>query len=270
MRKIAMALALVLVLCVLLATGVQSIKIVRANPISVPVVPSIHIGYALNSLGGYVNSTVEYKVTVNRLLEDPPIESIYYTLDEGASVTLANIEVSTVHDVQGGLSFKAYKVNILLEDLSEGNHTLVASAGGMSTSSTFIVNSQFHVTALNVLSPNDLIYFSKTVPLTFTFTGEITNAHYYLYRGDELVSQKSLNGDLTLDNLSDGGYSLYLYVTTQYGQDAKTINFSVISIPTIAGLTAILLFSFAIGLLIYYKLYRTRSNLTVTPAIPEH
>jgi hypothetical protein len=268
MKKTQVALKLAIALYFLLALGVQPINIAKANPISIPSVPSIQISYPLNSTGGYVNSTVEFEVSVNTLIESPTINSISYSLDGQSSVNLKDLKTTTFHDFgPSKIDFQTYTSNILLKDLSEGNHTLAASANGMCASETFTVNSYYHITALNVLSPNSQIYNSKTVPLRFTYTGEIKNAHYYLYKGGDLVSQKSLSGDTTLGNLSDGSYDLYLYVTTQYGQDAKTVHFSVISISTIVGATALLIFSLAIGLLVYYKLNRKKSSSTVTPAI---
>ena len=145
-----------------------------------------------------------------------------------------------------------------MKDLSEGNHTLVAYADGMSASISFTVNSYYHITALNVLSPNSLIY-SKNVPLTFAFTGEIENAHYYLYKGYESVSEKSLSGNMTLENLSDGSYDLYLFVTTEYGQDSQIVHFYVIGVPIIVGATVLLIFSIIIGLLVYHK--KNKHNL---------
>ena len=218
MKKTKVALTLAIAFYILLALIVQPIEIAKANPISLPSVPAIQISYPLNSSGGYVNSTVEFEVSVNIFVESPSINSISYSLDGQSLMNLQDLKTTTFHDFgPSKIDFKTYKSNILLKDLSEGNHTLVASANGMSTSENFIVNSNYHITALNVLSPNNQIYNSKTVPLTFNYTGEIESAHYYLYSGGELVSQKSLSGDITLGNLSDGGYDLYLYVTTQYG-----------------------------------------------------
>ena len=268
MKKTKVALTLAIAFYILLAPGVQPFNVAKANPISIPSVPAIQISYPLNSTGGYVNSTVEFEVSVNMLIESPTIDSISYSLDGQSSVNLKDLKTTTFHDYgPGKIDFKTYKSKILLKDLPEGNHTLVASANGMSDSETFTVNSHYHITALNVLSPNNQIYNSKTVPLTFTYTGEIKNAHYYLYSGGKLVSQKSLSGDITLGSLSDGSYDLYLYVTTQYGQDAKTIHFSVISISTIVWAFALLVFFLAIGLLVYYKLNRKKTSSTRAPAI---
>ena len=191
-------------------------------------------------------------------IESPTLNSISYSLDGEASVNLEDLKVTNSYDYgPDKIDFKTYKANIILKDLSEGNHTLVAYANDMSDSRNFTVNSYYHVTALNVLSPNSQIY-SKTVPLTFTFNGEIENAHYYLYKGRELVSEKAVSGNMTLDNLSDGSYDLYLFVTTEYGQDSKVIHFYVIGIPIIVGATVLLAFSIAIGSLVYFKKFKRK------------
>jgi hypothetical protein len=97
----------------------------------------------------------------------------------------------------------------------------------MTTSEFFVVNSYYHVTALNVLSPKSQTYTSNDVPLNFTYTGDITNARYYLYRGKELVIDNSLSGDTTIENIPNGSYRLLVFVTTQYGQDSAAIDFQV-------------------------------------------
>jgi hypothetical protein len=252
MKKTTVTLTLLFILCASLAVVAQ-FNIVQANPISIPSVPSIRISYPLNSIGGYVNSTVEFVIYVTLSIESPTVNSISYSLDGEVLVNHEDLKVTNSYDYgPTKIDFKTYEADIILKDLSEGNHTLVAYANDMSASRNFTVNSNYHVTALNVLSPNSLIY-SKTVPLTFTFNGQIMNAHYYLYKGHELVTEKSVSGDMTLDNLSDGGYDLYLFVTTAFGQDSKIIHFYVIGIPTIVGATILLAFSIAIGLLVYFK-----------------
>ena len=258
MKKTTLVLTFVFILFSSLSLGVQLISIAKANPISTISVPSIQISYPVTSTGGYVNSTVEFVIYVNLFIESPTINSISYSLDEEASVNREDLKVTNSHDYgPDKIDFKTYKTNIILKDLSEGDHTLVAYANDMSASTNFTVNSHYHVTALNVLSPNSLIY-SKNVPLTFTFTGEIVNAHYYLYKGHELVSEKSVSGDMTLDNLSDGSYELYLFVTTEYGQDSKMIPFIVIGISTIVCATILLVFSIAIGSLVYFRKFKRK------------
>ena len=190
MKRIAISLSLILALLLLMSAGAQFVNLAKANPISIPSVPTIQISYPLTSTGGYVNSTVEFEISVNMFIESPTLNSISYSLDGEASVNLEDLKVTNFYDYgPDKIDFKTYKTNIILKDLSEGNHTLVAYANGMSASRSFTVNSYYHITALNVLSPNSQIY-SKIVPLTFTFTGEIENAHYYLYKGRESVSEK--------------------------------------------------------------------------------
>jgi hypothetical protein len=258
MKKATVTLTLLFILFTSIAVGVQ-FNITEANPISIPSISAIQISYPVTSIGGYVNRTVEFEIYVNMFIESPTINSISYSLDGEALVNHEDLKVTNSYDYgPAKIDFKTYKANIILKDLSEGNHTLVAYANDMTATRNFTVNSHYHVTALNVLSPNGLTY-AKTVPLTFTFNGQIMNAHYYLYKGHELVTEKSVSGDMTLDNLSDGSYDLYLFVTTEYGQDSKIIHFFVIGIPVIVGATILLIVSFAIGLLVYFKRLRRKN-----------
>ena len=256
MKRTAISLSLILAL-LLLVSDAQFVNLSKANPISIPSVPTIQISYPLTSIGAYVNSTVEFVISVNMFVESPTLNIVSYSLDGESPMNLGDLKVTNFYNYGPEKSdFKTYKANFILKDLSEGNHTIVAYANGMSDSTNFTVNSFYHITALNVLSPNSLI-FSTIVPLTFTFTGEIENAHYYLYKGHEKISEKSLSGNMTLENLSDGGYDLYLFVTTEYGQDSQIVHFYVISVPIIVGATVLLLFSISIvGLLVYYKKHK--------------
>jgi hypothetical protein len=196
-------------------------------------------------------------------LDSPTINSISYSLDGESSVNLEDLKVTNFYDYSPEkIDFKTYRANVIFKDLSEGNHALVAHGGGLSASRNFTVNSYYHVTALYVLSPNNPIC-STTVPLTFTFTGEIQNAHYYLYNGREIVSENSLKGNITLDNLSDGGYKLHVFVTTQYGQDSKTVSFYVAGASTIAVVTILLVLSIVIGSLLYFKKRKRKNNSSI-------
>ena len=255
MKKVT-AMLVIVVFAVSSIAMVGLVSLSSANPISIPSVPTIQISYPLTSTSGYVNSTVEFEIHVNMFIEAPTLNSISYSLDGEAPVNLEDLKVTNFYDYgPDKIDFKTYKANIILKDLSEGNHTLVAYASDMSASRSFTVNSYYHVTALNVLSPNSQIY-SKIVPLTFTFNGEIENAHYYLYKGHESVSEKALSGNTTFDNLSDGSYDLYLFVTTEYGQDSEIIHFTVISVPVIVGAIVLLVFSITIGSLVYFKKHK--------------
>lgn len=230
-----------------------------------PSIPAVEIGYPRISTGGYVNSSVEFIVTVNTFIDSPAVNSISYSLDGGEQVTLSDLAVTTYDDYgPTKVDYKAYKATISFKDLSEGNHTVAAYANNMTDSAFFVVNSYYHITALKVLSPTSPIYTSNEVPLKFTYTGDITNAHYYLYRGKELVSDSSLSGDTTLTNIPDGSYNLLVFVTTQYGQDSIMINFVVIGLSTIAITSVIIVLSFSIGAfaLVYYKKLRHKTPET--------
>ena len=92
MKKAKVALTLAIAFYILLALGVQPINIAKANPISIPSVPAIQISYPLNSIGGYVNSSVEFEVSVNMLIESPTINSISYSLDGQPWVNLRDLQ----------------------------------------------------------------------------------------------------------------------------------------------------------------------------------
>jgi hypothetical protein len=228
-----------------------------ANPISVPSVPDVQISYPLSSLDGYVNSTVEFEIYVNMFIDSPAPSNISYSLDGEPSVDLEDFEATTYYDYgPDKIDFKTYEASVILKDLSEGNHTLVAYANGMSAHRDFTVNSHYEIAVLKVLSPAGQAY-TETVPLIFSVNGEILNAHYYLYRGNELVLDRSLSGNTTLGNLSLGSYDMYLFVTTEDGQTSARIPFSMVdythlgeNLPIVAGVTVLILVSVAAGLLV--------------------
>jgi LPXTG-motif cell wall-anchored protein len=261
MNKITATLTIVIVLFASIMFGSLSVSnLVNANPISMPSVPAIQIGYPRTSIGGYVNSSVEFDINVNLFIDSPILNNVSYSLDGGAQVFVGDLRVTNFNDFgPEKIDFKSYVGNVKLKDLPEGNHTLAAFANGMSASSDFTVNSNYHVTALSVVSPTNQIY-PKEVPLLFSFSGEIQNAHYYLYKGHETVSEKSLSGNMTLDRLPDGSYDLYVFVTTEFGQDSKAIHFTVISNSTqdellLLGITVLLII---IGAFVYFKKRKNR------------
>ncbi len=251
---------LLVVQCMFLAP--LNLNVAIANPIAVPSVPDIQISYPLSSIGGYVNSTVEFEVYVNLFVDSPAPSNISYSLDGAPSVIFEALEVTTYYDSgPDKIDFKTYKVNIVLRDLSEGNHTLVAYASHMSSSRSFTVNSHYQVEVFRVLSPTWGAY-AEAVPLVFSINGDLLNAHYYLYSGRESILDRPFSGNTTLGDLPVGSYDMYLFVTTGYGQTSARIPFSVVdkslpgNLPLIVGTTFLLLFSIAVGLLIYSRRYK--------------
>ena len=269
-KKETMLVFSVLLLAYCLFMTVLHVNVAHANPIaSAPPVPSIQISYPLTSIGGYVNSTVEFEVYVNTFIDSPALYNISYCLDNGMLVTLEDLKVDSHYDFgPERIDFKTYTVNVILNELSEGNHRLVAYANGMSAGRGFIVNSHYGVALLTVQCPTGVAY-AGAVPLVFSINGEIVNAHYYLYRGRESVFDRPLSGNTTLGNLSAGSYSMYLFVTTEYGQSSASIPFSVVDESLFVGLTiivgamALLLLSIAVIFLVYLKT-RKRPNIGVS------
>ena len=262
MKKTAVAVTILLVLFISVIIGQSLINVVQANPISVPSVPSISVGYPWTSnVGGFVNSSVQFTVYVYLQVDSPNLNIISYSLDGAELVNLENLTVTSSNDFgPEKISFKTYTADIILEGLPEGNHALVAYANGMSDSRDFTVNSYYHVTALNVVSPENQVY-SDSVPLAFTYTGDITNAHYYIYSGHQLVSDSTLNGNTTIDGLADGSYDMFVFVTTQFGQDSQQIQFTVLdkfSQYLLISIGLAVLVAFSIVLLIYFKKLRKR------------
>ena len=260
--KRALAPSVVFVLLLSVVAGIDLVNLGRADPIlSVPL-PHIGISYPpTQSIRKYVNSTVELEIYVNLFIDSPQLKRISYSLDGGPVV---DIEPFTINSVTYFGIYKSYKANTTLENLSEGNHTIVAYAGGMSTSRTFTVNSHYWITVINVLSPTNQTY-SGPVPLVFTVNGKIEEAHYYLYRGNyDAVFEGSFSGNTTLD-LSIGKYEMHLYVTTEHGQATASTYFSVWSSSTsesnyfayppllAVSIMAIVVIGAGIGLLLYMK-----------------
>ncbi len=271
MKRIVLALTIVLVS--VFAVGLaQNVEVASANPYSVPYVPDIRISYPLTSNDGYVNTNVDFEVYVN-LLENQTLTSISYSLDGQPQVNLSDLKVTSltdqfpvyingrIPDVSEKFDYKKYTISLRLEDLPEGSHTLTAYALNMSASQTFTVSSRFIIAELKTLSPTSQTY-SEPVPLTFTVNGEIQQAHYYVYKGDELISNKTINGNTTLDQLPEGNYDLYLFVTTELGKTSEAIHFSVSNgnsnymqyLPAIAGLTVPLVLG--VGLIIFLKKHK--------------
>lgn len=234
MKRELSVLSLFFALLVSLVAGIETVKVARANPIGNIPVPHIGISYTPHPHNQYENSTVNLKIYVNMFPDSPQLNRISYSLDGEPLVNIENFKVSIITDFGSEKRFskvKFYEANATLEDLSEGNHTIVAYAGGMSASRAFTVNSHYVVTEINVLSPTNQTC-SNSVPLLFTVNGKIEEAHYYLYRGKyDAVFEGSFSGNTTLD-LSIGEYEMYLYVTTEHGQSTASTYFSVLPSST--------------------------------------
>jgi hypothetical protein len=264
MKKLMLALVVALA-CLLFAVGIQNVGVANANPIREYYVPGIWIGYP-SSIGGYVNSTVEFEVYVYMPVDSATIASISYSVDGQPNVTVTNLNVKNidgyVFSIKDITIFKQYTGHIRLENLSEGSHTLVAYANGMSDSQSFIVNSHYVIAELTVLSPVSQVYW-EPIPLTFNINCEISNAHYYIQQDRKLISENTLYGNTTLENLPEGNYELLLFVTTEHGQTSEKIPFTVSNsnplenLPIIASATILVTFGVVAGLVFIKKRKKT-------------
>jgi hypothetical protein len=262
-RALPLTLAVLFALLLSVIAGISLVKVGRANPVYNVPVPHIGISYPPpQSIIKYVNSTVELEIYVNMIVDSPELKRISYSLDGGIMADIENFKVKSIFDFgPDKIDYKSYEANTTLEDLSEGNHTIVAYAGDMSTSRSFTVNSHHVVTEINVLSPTNQTY-SDTVPLVFTVNGKIEEAHYYMYKGYDAVFEGSFNGNTTLKKLWAGVYVLHLYVTTEKGQGYASTSFSTLpsstsisnylpdSPPVAVYIIAVIMVGFGLGLLV--------------------
>jgi hypothetical protein len=266
MKKNMLTVIVALALLFMTIVGTQNIEVANANPVSVYSVPDILISFPTASIGGYVNSTVEYQIYVNMFVDSPALDSIFYSLDGQPPVELKNLKTAIHNDlVYAGLNiekmeFKRYTANLIFENLSEGTHILEAYASNMSDTQSFTVNSHFIVAELKTLSPTSQTYFNPTIPLTFNINGETNDAHYYLYKLEPasesqyesriLVSDQALKENTTLGYLSEGNYELLLFATTEQGQASEKTPFSVSNNLYLKNLHTIVGSTVLIGLII--------------------
>jgi hypothetical protein len=259
MRKITFALVTVLFLICL----IQSVPFVIAQPTVDAYVPRIDIISPPYPPNRYENNTVELKIHVRMLEGSPRPSNFSFSLDGNPLVNLENFTTTSISH-WASYVFTLFIAKINLENLSEGNHTINAYADGLSTSRSFEVNSHYLPTVVKILSPTNQNYSSR-VPLVFTVNMPIKGAYYYMYRGNDAVFETHFNGNITMENLLDGNYVLYLYVTTENGDEPASTHFSVSNnitansiaagiLPYAIGITTLLIV--VAGLLVYFRKYK--------------
>lgn len=277
MKKIVFALTLSLVIVVLMNPAMQTVTLVRANFLPAPsieIISPLTYGWKI-----YQSSFMMAQIDVRVLKDSPEITSINYSLDEQTSVSLRNFTKSNLgYFGPAGTGF-AISAKFILENLSEGNHTLKAysldaEGKNMSTSVKFTVEPGYESPRpydnprVLLLSPQNQTYFNSEIPLVFVMNGEIKSAYYFLdYNGREPVS---IAGNITLTGLSEGTHTIYVSATTGIGGWATQItSFNINSTqadnPLILKnqilpitLVAISITLVAAGLLVYFKKSKRR------------
>ena len=139
MKRTALALTFIVALLFSVVSGTGFVTMAGANPIgSVPVpVPSIGIGLLPDNFT-FETSTVELEIFVRLPCDAPRLKSISYNLDGKPLVYFENLTCVMVNTQQQ--YYASYIVWVSLENLSEGNHTVIAYANDMFISYHFAVN----------------------------------------------------------------------------------------------------------------------------------
>ena len=224
MRKVVFALVTVL-FYIFLIQCVPFLQSARAQPPTSDA-PRVNIIYPPIYPNRYENSSVMLEVSVQLFEGSPKPSNFSFKRDGKQPVNFENISTSRLTYWQPYV-YTIHKARFSLENLSEGNHTVVVYADGLVDSITFRVNSHYHPTVVKILSPTNQTYSS--VPLVFNVNLPINGAFYYMYRGYDAVFENHFNGNITMSNLEIGNYVLHLYVTTENGVDSASTYFSVIN-----------------------------------------
>ena len=262
------ALAIILVLAIF----IFPFGLASANPITFQV-PSMKIISPPDPPNRYENSTVSLEVEVYMLNESPRLSSIYYSLDGGPFVYL---DFTTLRNSSWWPDKIGYVVGAKadIENLAEGSHNLKAYSVDIkgkiiaASTRTFTVDSQYQVTLVEILSPKNITYSTKEIPLIFTINGEFKNASYHFLppspmRGN--ITGVPITGNTTLTGLSDGFYKILLYAfADEKGGDMTNLEFTLNSTQATNSLTldaqtsiivtaSIVTVVFALVSLVYFK-----------------
>jgi hypothetical protein len=175
--------------------------------------------------GLYLSSNVQISIEYNIANYSPQIHSFSYTLDNKPNSTLSfsasevNVTVysrdSSVRYVEG----TKYAVSETIENLANGNHTIVVYAYFSDGTVKSILNSLVTVDTTSkpiviLVSPlNQTTYNSTRVPLVYATNSKVLWS-YYSIDSIESSGLKNYNGNITLPSLSDGRHELNVYVTT--------------------------------------------------------
>jgi hypothetical protein len=234
MIKRILALTIVLIPMISFLPSIFLTQLASANPIAFQV-PSMKIISPPDPPNRYENSTVLLEVEIYMLNESPRLQSVYYSLDGGPSVYY---DFTTLRNSSWWPDKVGYVVGakVDIENLSEGSHKVVAysvDSNGkvMTTSRTFNVDSHFEVTIVEILSPKNITYPTKEIPLIFTINGEFKNASYHFVPPSPLrgnITGFPITGNTTLTGLTDGFYRILLWTfADRKGGDMTNLEFTI-------------------------------------------
>ena len=175
--------------------------------------PTLHYNYQNST----VNLTISVTYVKEGLTEPPKVSFISYSLDGQPLVYLRNPSASNYNYTQYNQDITNYRATTILENLSEGNHTIQAYANDMSTVRTFIVDSHYVVPTIKILSPTNQTY-DGSVPLMFTVNTNFTEASYLMWpKTMDTHFEEQVSGNSSLQNLPNGKYVIEVFTTTDKG-----------------------------------------------------
>jgi hypothetical protein len=201
----------------------------------------------------------------------------YFTIDTTSpNISNLSIEDKTYNTAEIPLTFntnettswegyslddKAYQTvngNFTLNGLSDGTHSIVICAndtfGNMGKSSIAYFTVDTIPPSISNLSLENKTYSSKSIPLNFDVN---ETASWIGYSLDNQANQ-TVNGNFTLNGLSEGEHSIIVYCNDSAGNMARTdtVFFTIntqLSLPLILGIVAIVIVAVAVGTLVYFR-----------------
>lgn len=269
MRKAAVAVTLISALLITATAGMLLVNLAKANFLPAP---AIQINSPRPSfLRIYQNTSIPLEVEVRVLADSPEITGIYYRIDGNPTATITNLTKSDPQWFAPDKKGFTYYTTSLLENLSEGNHTLRVysqdvAGKEMSSSVEFTVDTHYKYPEILILSPQNKTYATTELPLTFTSDEKIVSAHYML--DNKVGGNASLTGNTTLTGLSNGTHTITVTVWTERGHASQTTYFSINSendtenasttnnaIPTVpvAAASVVTIAVVGAGLLVYFR-----------------
>jgi hypothetical protein len=248
--------------------GVQFINKAKAETLG-PIVmwyqgiPSANDVVISSPINGIYNvSSILLNFTVEAL---GGIYDVGYSLDDGVVERITNL---TKTSETGSIPYVTYTVkgNVLLSNLSSGNHSVTVYQGYQYRPPA---NERFEVYAYSfvnftvdvippsvlILSPEPKVYNVSDILLNFTVDEPVSQLIY------SLDGQKNVTiaGNTTLENMPYGEHNVTIYATDNVGNiGSETINFTIAEPPepfptalVVASIVSVALIG--IGLLVYFK-----------------
>ncbi len=142
----------------------------------------------------------------------PQLDKVFYTLDGVINTTLVFPKTGTqfyISSSQQGISLLLHQT---LFNITNGVHTLQAFAIAkngeiVSDQITFMVDTNFIIPSIKIISPQNQTYSINEVPLTCIINGEFASIHYKI----DYQTGHTFDGNTTLTNLSEGSHRVKVW-----------------------------------------------------------